>query len=100
MVTGKNYRFGHKVWADILVQAPEVVVETPVQVQEEEAKLEEPVVVVCDFIAESVADVKASQAEEEEDDYMDSLMEQEPTESTYPVIEQKDLPEESEFADK
>lgn len=99
MVTGKNYRFGHKVWADILVQAPEVVVDTPVQVQEE-TKVEEPVVVVCDFIAESVADVKASQAEEEEDDYMDSLMEQEPTESIYPVIEQKDLPEESEFADK
>ena len=24
MVTGNNYRFGHKVWADILVEASEV----------------------------------------------------------------------------
>jgi len=27
MVTGNNYRFGHKVWADILVEAPEVEME-------------------------------------------------------------------------
>jgi len=55
MVTGNNYRFGHKVWVDILVEAseakPELLLQPPV---------EEPVDKASDFIAEAVADVKAS----------------------------------------
>lgn len=43
MVTGNNYRFGHKVWADILVEAPEVQKVEPV---------------VSKFMAASVAGIK------------------------------------------
>merc|ERR1711865_7922 len=70
MVTGNNYRFGHKVWADILVQAPQIVdhkqevfaIEEPVQVKE-------PEVVVCDFIAEAIADLKISDESNKPVDY-------------------------------
>jgi len=68
MVTGNNYRFGHKVWADIFVQAP-AVVEAPAK---EEAVVEEPEKMVCDFIQESKdeadkpVDYPVIEAEEEE----------------------------------
>lgn len=67
MVTGNNYRFGHKVWADILVQAPQIVDEafSPM----EEVKVEEPEVMVCDFIAESVADFKSREEADKPDEY-------------------------------
>lgn len=76
MVTGNNYRFGHKVWADILVQAPQIVDEASVPMKEvqvivdepmEEVKVEEPEVMVCDFIAESVADFKAREEADKPD---------------------------------
>lgn len=53
MVTGNNYRFGHKVWAELLVE--KVVVE-----EKPKATEEKPQAVVCDFIAEAVKDIKDS----------------------------------------
>jgi len=45
MVTGNNYRFGHKVWADILVEAPEVEME----------EADKPIAAI---VTEAVAEVK------------------------------------------
>jgi len=70
MVTGNNYRFGHKVWADILVQAPQIVDHASVLVEAmEKVNVEEPEVMVCDFIAESVADFKAREEADKPDEY-------------------------------
>lgn len=67
MVTGNNYRFGHKVWADILVQAPEIV--DHALHKEEVFAIEEPEVMVCDFIAESVALLKEGEEANKPVDY-------------------------------
>jgi len=53
MVTGNNYRFGHKVWADIFVQAPQVA---EASIPKEEVKVEEPEKMECDFIKEAKAE--------------------------------------------
>jgi hypothetical protein len=55
MVTGNNYRFGHKVWADILVEAPEVQSEV------------EPL--VSNFLVECKASMKDNIAEQIKQEY-------------------------------
>lgn len=71
MVTGNNYRFGHKVWAELLVE--KVAVE------------EKPKAVVCDFIAEAVKDIKDSIQKEQEAVFKPEV--QVIDASVYPVIE-------------
>lgn len=71
MVTGNNYRFGHKVWIDILVENPSTIITKPMA----EMKIDTTEPVVCNFIAEAVSSIKDNMLGQMKSEYPDIEME-------------------------